>query len=113
MNGKDIVSGVISALFLSCPASAWANEGLALSPPTSALTKPPPPSLSLGGGKVILKSWKMKRGVGMVFKTQSPESALPKELLRPRLAGKDGGLGEDGGGLLLWLLGLIAKKDMS
>lgn len=47
----------------------------------------------------------------VVFKTQSPESALPKELLRPGLAGKDGGVGEDGGGLLLWLLGLIAKKD--
>lgn len=51
----------------------------------------------------------------MVFKTQSPESALPKELLRLGLAGKDGGLGEGGGGggAVLWLLGLIAKKDMS
>lgn len=48
MNGKDIVSGVISALFLSCPASAWANEGLALSPPTAALPQPHPP-LSLSG----------------------------------------------------------------
>lgn len=44
MNGKDIVSGVISALSLSCPTSAGANEGLVLSPPTSALllyTLPP------------------------------------------------------------------------
>lgn len=83
MNGKDIVSGVISALFLSCPASAWANEDLGLSLPFTALPQPLPSSaLSVGGGKVILKPWKMERGVGMVFKTQSPESALPKELLR-------------------------------
>lgn len=34
-----------------------------------------------------------------MFKTQSPESALPKELLRPGLAGKDRGLGEGGGGV--------------
>lgn len=95
MNGKDIVSGVISALFLSCPASARANEGLALSPPASALPTIPSPSLLLGGGKVTLKPWKMKRGVGMVFKTQSPESAFPKELLRLGLAAKDGGLAED------------------
>lgn len=57
----------------------------------------PAPSLSLGGGKVILKPWKMKGGFETVFKTQSPESALPKELLRPGTAWKDGGLGEDGG----------------
>lgn len=50
----------------------------------------------------------------MVFKTQSPESALPKELLRPGLAGKDGGLrevwgeGGTGGGAILWLLGPTA-----
>lgn len=69
MHGKDIVSGVISALFLSRPASARANEGQALSPPASALPQPPSPCRYLGGGKVIVKPCKTKRVVGMVFKT--------------------------------------------
>lgn len=97
VHGKDIVSWVISALLLSRPASARANEGLALSPPTYALPQPPP-SLSLWAEARSLSSRGRRRGgLGMLFKTQSPESALPKELLRPGLAGKDGGLGNDGG----------------
>lgn len=82
MNGKDIVSGVISALFLSRPASAWANEGLALSPPASALPRTPPPLYFSGWRQGHSQALEDERGVGKVFKTQSPESALPKELLR-------------------------------
>lgn len=59
MNGKDIVSGVISALFLSHPALARANEGQALSPPST-----PSPYRYMGGGKVIVKPWKTKGGGG-------------------------------------------------
>lgn len=44
----------------------------------------------------------------MLFKTQSPESALPKELLRPGLAGKDKGLGKDWGGVSLIV---VAESD--
>ncbi|GLD45940.1 nucleolar complex protein 2 homolog [Lates japonicus] len=46
--------------------------------------------------KVTLKPWKMEWGLGMAFKTQSPESALPKELLRQWQGGQ--GLGDGGGG---------------
>lgn len=87
MNGKDIVSEVISVLFLSCPASAWANEGLGLSSPNP---KPPPPLFMWMEARSCLSPGRWRWGVGMPFKTQSPESALPKELLRAGLAGKDG-----------------------
>lgn len=97
VNGKDIVSWVISALLLSCPASAWANEGLALSPPTYALPQPPPPLILWAEARSHSSHGRWRGGLGMLFKTQSPESALPKELLGPELAGKDGGLGNDGG----------------
>lgn len=96
VNGKDIVSWVISALLLSRPASAWANEGLALSPPTYALPQPPPLILR-AEARSLSSRGRRRGGLGTLFKTQSPESALPKELLRPGLAGKDGGLGNDGG----------------
>lgn len=50
-------------------------------------------------------------GVGMPYKTQSPESALPKELLRVSREGR--GPRRRWRGVISWLQGLIAKKDMS
>lgn len=77
MTSKDIVSRVISALFLGCPGMPGANEGPALPPPaTPRHTLIPHPSyMGERGHNLTLEAG--GRGWSGMFKSQAPESALP------------------------------------